>query len=1191
MSDCNYGGVIRPPELHPGHLWIMKHIMRVNGLSYYDLESQQLKGQLSHFEAIRRYQFEYCKHIFHRSRDEFPVLERSQAAWQALEAKVLDVIKYTSNEISLTEGELRQLMLGEESTDLPRELLELLQQRTQQVLLYYKRHLWEQNCTELHSALKSLAYDGIPVSRRGTAWLDLSKCLKMFYQTEWCLRPQQLAKTSPLLVNRVQGLYNQAGFFVDPAQTRVYLVDGYFFLYTQLHNLTRDLSSVLIETAIADLQQFSESEGLNAQDTLHLGNVLSAFGVWLYVIGGSGCLRIVYCKSQIRILYRIFAFLRAAGVPRYLQEARGFWLFLCAVCEWAKRYYDLGFMEGLLTEENHMQVIKSLNRISQLRAPRQGEEPPGKHAPEREPLASQAIKNQAGKVHYSTQLPLFSVREDLVALRYFLREKLPEVCELMFRLSFPLEQYFVEHFLSLFSGFFHEQLLFRIWDCIAFESGVRLPQGNRVQHVLVCALIEFLQENSALLLQCRSLGELYLALESAARIQLNGDEFIRNVQSKIQAYYAPKFNSNLLDALKSISMKITNSDLSSFEQRFEGLAKLCGSDAAASQSLAVKLLVQTQFAQSGQATLAYASLKQFILGYAQYRKQQLEMSSQVKAGNKQPVPAFYPGGCARLVNYQAQVKRIYLLIHDIQILNFCSKVEIHLTYSNQKRIIHFQDLPTLQIFESFNYRPDTNHLEIVVYEILSEFIVPIYSAVISLKSYLPDILYKDTTILDNKVYQDSDIRTTCPDHSVLFYSVVLHTLSDQASSLAANNPQLFQQQLQVCSTFQSLVKSHLQSVDRLTKSSELKCLMPASLPAFRSDLESWLAVQENLNLPTLSSSTLMRQPFLWKVKLYQTQQEFLYFIQEFMPEWKSVVFDEVFAMFQEHFNIIDFAILLVANSPISHRQKVKLLVLLLLQTQENRRFTEKRLLLKEHLRFMMHSLYERFGLIVPLGQIQIDTPLRYAETREAVNSATLSMQNSDLIHDIRAPLENILSQNSAIYGQTQLPLRALNSVNLTNTFFVFQNLSMDGQLEVRYTHNNRKIARKFELGLSDHNDFRFYLQKTPFTQQLSAYDQRVFRLMKNNDELIELNDRVSYMTSPQAARHLYDLPGLSYFMAVEQQTLPRITENTAGSLFVNLQSNNQLLAKFEITSKYRQCSLIEYLDQSHQNQVKNYGNV
>eukprot|EP00825_Cyclidium_porcatum_P014496 TRINITY_DN17793_c0_g1_i1.p1 TRINITY_DN17793_c0_g1~~TRINITY_DN17793_c0_g1_i1.p1 ORF type:complete len:975 (+),score=83.71 TRINITY_DN17793_c0_g1_i1:3-2927(+) len=964
------------------------------------------------------------------------------------------------------------------------------------MLPYYKREMWGSLYPDINKEMSLLIGKGIPNSLRINLWLDLSKFLNIFYQTQFCLHPSSLSLNLSVTSCRQLLQLMDSGFLSHFEEQPQYQQDKEYFIYRSLYIISMELTTPQVEAALEDLNIFTEQETLDYIDITQLGNVLRVFCVWTMLFRGSA--KIIYCKPQIKILRKVQNFVKSRQFSMGVQEEKIFWVFLCIVTQWLKNYYDISYIEK-------PEKLSKVNLLtSQLQSAAANVQQQGPFSSFQSQTTTSVKHNIATtRLSYSTQSYPFSIKEDILALRYYIREKLPEIDELFFKLGFPVEHYFMELMLSIFSGFFYEELLFRIWDHIAFEQiseqqqqqelQNQQSQENKLQQVVVCAILTFLKLNSALILKCKCLNELFFALDTASLIQTNCDEFITNMVSIMNQYYSQKQGNTLLNTLKNFSMKITSSDLSSYLGKYENLVKQAPYDnSVILQNLAVKLLLEEQLNQLQGAQPNYQFMKKFVGKFVRGFKTQTDLQHQIKATRSQLSSQYSPNTLQ--TSYLSQVKKIFFFIHDIQIRNFYSKIEIHLTYSNQKKIITFKDIANLQIFESFNYRADITALEITVYEILNEFVVPIYFAVINTQSYFPDILFKDIALLDNRIYQEQEVLTYVPEKSYMAFSIILSTLTDAQDS---------QQQGGTSAYFQNIIRSHAEFLDTLIKSSEIKCFTPSSIPLLQSDFEEWQTTQTHLHLPSIQNSLYLQQAFLWKLNFYATKQEFNDFLRANCQEWAHLNFTELFCAFKDQFNYVDFIILLILHSQATLKQKAKLLVQLLMISQDSSKLQEKKLVSKETLKILIYLIYQKYNMLIPLNQIHVDTFCKYTETRSSLQKSRLSIQSNDFVLEARDLFLKVLGQNAATYGLQQCPFHSSSFVNLSNQFFVVNDISLGGEIDLNYFYDNQKIAQHYFLHTTDRNDLQFYLGKNQAPPSMnSQYDQSIYKLMKTNDCLL-----------------------------------------------------------------------------------------
>lgn len=71
------------------------------------------------------------------------------------------------------------------------------------------------------------------------------------------------------------------------------------------------------------------------------------------------------------------------------------------------------------------------------------------------------------------------IKADLAIFEVLIQDHLPELYKKIKEFGLPLIYYFSKHFLSLFSDLFNEEMCFRLWDILLFESGA----GEQVKFI------------------------------------------------------------------------------------------------------------------------------------------------------------------------------------------------------------------------------------------------------------------------------------------------------------------------------------------------------------------------------------------------------------------------------------------------------------------------------------------------------------------------------------------------------------------------------------------------------------------------------------------------------------------------------------------------------------------------------------
>lgn len=1181
ILDRKYSSVKSCPPFNPSTVWILKALFNRYDICYVDLESQLMKGQITPYELVQGLQLEYLKYWASTSNKLYHHQEGMRKAWLDFEDKVQDVVRHTENDYVIFEFEIIAALIqetGHQAFFQPK--LDFLRKTSFQIVLYYNIQRWETHSEMLYKEAEALAYCGIPNSLRSRLWLDFSRLVNIVYRTELALSQEQMASNRNIhAAEDLKRLLAAQERFRYTDTASIYFYHPTLFLYLQLKNCAKLLTSPAVDAALYDLCAYASQQALSFQEQIMLASVLRTFCAWSVIYTHQ---TIIYCKSQLPLLQKAYAFTKSQQVPNQHFEASVFWLFACITAQWLKRYYDLQELQALYAHQKQTnapsfggggvfnQKPKQSPTASRALSPRQpGQEQPGGQPP----LDPEAQKNvyerrradaqaTTDKVLFSNRYLAFSVKQDVVLLKQYLRDKLPEVFDLFFRLSFPTELVFTDHFLSGLSTLFSEELLFRVWDCLSFQSNSL--SDMKVPQVMICACIEFLAQNSALLLDCKNLNELHLALQVAAQVQLNCDAFLAGVKKRFYAYFSVKRGSTFLDAIKTLSFKLIAVDPNSYLARYNRLLYDTGHAKIAAQNKAVRRFVHGLREQK-LPPLRYAEMLKLILSYQKYCQQQLEIAKQVKA-----TKLIHPKEQSKLLLiYLSQIKRVYLLIHSATVKTPSTKIQFQITYSNQEKLASSQLCSDLQIFEVFQYRQDTAVIEISLMEILSEFMVPLYQVLIDLTQYFPNILYKDAVAMHARTPRDQTLKEFQPDQHYLLYSIILSTQPDLEPTHLKASQKLQQRQQTAANRFQDLVQQQIRATEKVVADSSISMLFPPSAPAFRSEVSAWAQGKSALGAPLiLENSVFISQLTQMKLLHYTTQEELVEFINHQFEEWKCMNFFSIIKNFQEELNFVDLITALIMSSETTYKQKIKLLVSFTLSLQRPAPTSDKSALIKtEQLQNLILNLCQRYGLLVPLTQIHVDALCCFAEFRNNEINTSLFTSNSDLTININDPFQKLISQHCHVYGTPVCQMQSQSCVNQTNEYFVQQRIQHEGSLDFEYRYNKSQLQQRFQMYISDANDFRFRSSSLVEDKRLTPPESQLRNLMATNNNAILLRDRDSAITKKQALGLLYDYPALSYYLATECQSLHSTEGQDPCNMLITMRKNNQVIAKIRVREK------------------------
>ena len=117
--------------------------------------------------------------------------------------------------------------------------------------------------------------------------------------------------------------------------------------------------------------------------------------------------------------------------------------------------------------------------------------------------------------HFHQQNPLFTDEMNYINI-YGLVSKLiletheKEIYNKFLSLNFPIEFFFSKHLSSLYSDYFGDELMMRIFDIIIFESSFQGLYGDKLQYLrILCAIpITLFGLSKNRILVCKSVSEI-----------------------------------------------------------------------------------------------------------------------------------------------------------------------------------------------------------------------------------------------------------------------------------------------------------------------------------------------------------------------------------------------------------------------------------------------------------------------------------------------------------------------------------------------------------------------------------------------------------------------------------------------------------------------------------------------------------
>ena len=146
--------------------------------------------------------------------------------------------------------------------------------------------------------------------------------------------------------------------------------------------------------------------------------------------------------------------------------------------------------------------------------------------------------------HFHQQNPLFTDEMNYINI-YGLVSKLiletheKEIYNKFLSLNFPIEFFFSKHLSSLYSDYFGDELMMRIFDIIIFESSFQGLYGDKLQYLrILCAIpITLFGLSKNRILVCKSVSEIQSIFNDLILHTFNSNKFIFTLQKNVTKFF------------------------------------------------------------------------------------------------------------------------------------------------------------------------------------------------------------------------------------------------------------------------------------------------------------------------------------------------------------------------------------------------------------------------------------------------------------------------------------------------------------------------------------------------------------------------------------------------------------------------------------------------------------------------------
>ncbi|EAS01795.2 hypothetical protein TTHERM_00564410 (macronuclear) [Tetrahymena thermophila SB210] len=650
--------------------------------------------------------------------------------------------------------------------------------------VFYKRDLWEQDTSqqEFYQEMLKHTEKGIPNSLRQTLWLEIGKSSKYTH-----------------MINRLL-LSLDKGQVINSSLSEVYqnlLKKAYQF---QSSSTGQSFISE-IQDMQADIYWYKEHIlFIDDQMLISLTNIFYAYCHYVYLQNS----RTIYSKYLIPFAARALDYFKSESKESDDSiEENAFWLVVCFTNNFAKRYYNTQLMIEAAQQIMQEQLLEQSSKQNN-------------NALKTEVISKQLVQSQISMLpannptnnHQKIQTKLNyipdDIRLDMLIFEFYFKEKNQKLYNFLTNVSFGIGLFFAEKMLSYFSDLFNHELLFRIWDYLFVEGSSK--NTLKATYFGIAVMIHFLDKNSkSIVSKCKSKKDTLLYIQLAARFEFDCDNFIseavklyKNIidkdpvrfpknQQQQQSTQNPavalaKTTKLIFHQIISVSNKIFNQTLQNYLETVDQAYKQLDMQRYLNQLMFVQTLVQFKDTKkidlkklkkviekdifykhhsSDVITLFEHSRNQSQIGnelsVSNIRSRstsQISVSSQTRNQQQGGLQLETIKPIYNIYSKQPEISKIFIYIHQIQILEDYNELNVEVKFENQKSVHLVKRLSATQIIECFDRSKDyiqkvneQKAITITVYRFQDNTVIPVKQTKIYFSNYQPDVITKDYTIM------------------------------------------------------------------------------------------------------------------------------------------------------------------------------------------------------------------------------------------------------------------------------------------------------------------------------------------------------------------------------------------------------------------------------------------------------------
>ena len=440
IQDINFNYSFSFPHITPRHHKFISLLPESWKAIDEDLKNTHRTGNLGKW--VQKVKYRLARHYHRNSSRQLANLEYTNQLWASLQE---DLTKYAlikpkgSENIFIDEENLQKMLAAyrpDSTSTQPEKMTKDFEDPEFRALSYlFKRDRWESHTDwrQYYPKLFQICHRGIPPQLRKIIWSELGRVCYFVELTEMFLPPTDFQ-------NRAEVYYMGHRDEADSKTTKSRVVyeklkweafKEFYYLYQEL------------EEDIDALREKQGKEKLDYESSLR--HICRTFIYWSHLFANINKNEVKYYVSYSRAIVTLCQNLIIGLSCSYLQsevfveEDVVFWLLISLTTYILASYYETNeqalSVDVVAAGNNTQGRKKNKITVSALRCPE--------------------IKG---------------IKGDLLLLKLLLKEIEPEILFKFEELGLPLEEFFADHMLTLFSTMLSPGLTYRIWDIIFLEG-------------------------------------------------------------------------------------------------------------------------------------------------------------------------------------------------------------------------------------------------------------------------------------------------------------------------------------------------------------------------------------------------------------------------------------------------------------------------------------------------------------------------------------------------------------------------------------------------------------------------------------------------------------------------------------------------------------------------------------------------